>query len=245
MTSQISGYIGKYKTQDNVIHSLGSTAYGYCQTAAATADKVVDMTGFTLSTGATIFVKFQYANTAASATLNVNNTGAKLIKRYGTTAPSGTTAGTSGQWSAGAVVTFTYDGTNWIMHYWHNSTYTLYTIYSTTAADTADKVGSGVYFQARKGYFQIVFRYDNTVADNLTLNIASTGALPIYINGVISSSTNYSLLGGYYIGYCSGNAYYFNTDGTIPFLVEEAPQDDKYYARKNGEWIDITSMLNI
>jgi len=70
------------------------------------------MTGFTLYEGVTIHIKFQYNNTASSPTLNVNDTGTKPIVQYGTTAIS-TGDGTSG-WYAGAVVSFTYDGTSWV-----------------------------------------------------------------------------------------------------------------------------------
>ena len=121
MASQVTGWAGQIEDDDGTLHALGSTAYGYCQTAAATAAKVVDMTGFKLVTGATIFVKFQYANNVANPTLNVNGTGAKPIYRYGTTRPS-TNTSTNG-WSAGAVLAFTYDGSGWQEHYWYNNQY--------------------------------------------------------------------------------------------------------------------------
>lgn len=95
--------------------------YGTCSTAAGTAAKVATVSGVTeLKTGMTIAVKFTYSNTKASPTLNVNSLGAIPIMRYGSTAPS-TSAASS--WNAGAVITFTYDGTNWQMHDWNNTTY--------------------------------------------------------------------------------------------------------------------------
>lgn len=103
------GYVGNVKIGSDT-HLVGSTLYGTCGTAAGTAAKVVTCANFTtLITGVTIHVKFTNSNTVANPTLNVNNTGAKNIYRYGTTAPS-TSAKTS--WQAGAVVSFTYDGTN-------------------------------------------------------------------------------------------------------------------------------------
>lgn len=124
MASTIAGYIGKINPGNGTNYSLGSTAYGVCGTAAGTAAKTVEMTGFKLATGATIFVKFTNANTAASPTLNVQSTGAKPIVLYGTTA-AGTTAETSG-WQAGAVLCLTYDGTSWVRDqgYNTNTTYT-------------------------------------------------------------------------------------------------------------------------
>ena len=95
-----------------------SLLYGECSTAVATVAKTVTVdSSFKLVTGATVAVKFSVSNTAASPTLNVNNTGAKEIKRYGTTAPS-TSASTS--WQAGSVVCFVYDGTYWQMCNWLN-----------------------------------------------------------------------------------------------------------------------------
>lgn len=95
-------------------HLLASTCYATCPTAAGTAAKVAtvqDSQDFTLFNGVTVHVKFTNANSVANPTLNVNGTGAKAIMRYGTTAVS-TSAATS--WRAGAVVAFTYDGTNWV-----------------------------------------------------------------------------------------------------------------------------------
>ena len=90
---------------------LAEHPYGVCSTAAATAAKTVtiDYSGtLTIFTGLTVRVKFTDGNSAASPTLNVNNTGAKSII-YGTSFAAG------GGWTAGAVTELTYDGTNWIM----------------------------------------------------------------------------------------------------------------------------------
>ena len=193
--------------------STNVTSYGYCTTAAGTVAKTVSITGFKLVTGATIFVKFKEKNTATNPTLNVSSTGAKRIYRWGTTS-AGTTDSTNG-WTAGAVLALTYDGTGWIEHLWQNTTYTIYGAYCTTAADTADKVATCTYYELMPGYFEITMRYANTAQSALTLNIASKGAKPIYINGTASSSTNYTLLNGVYIVYYDGTNYYFRTDGQI------------------------------
>lgn len=81
--------------------------YGVCSTAAGTAAKSVTCAGFTLVAGATILVKFTYTNSVASATLNVNTTGAKPI-RYNAAATTSST-----RWPAGSIVEFFYDGTYW------------------------------------------------------------------------------------------------------------------------------------
>lgn len=107
-------YVGKITDTNGVTGPVGSTLYGTCDTAAATVAKVVTCADFDkLITGVTIHVKFTNNNTSTNPTMDVNSTGAKRIYRYGTTA-----AGTSSAWSwyAGAVVSFTYDGSAWIMN---------------------------------------------------------------------------------------------------------------------------------
>lgn len=89
---------------------IASSAYAICDTPAATADKVIAMTGFNLMQGVTIHVKFVNANTATGVRLNVETSGLHPVIVYGgNNAPNPT-------WSAGAVVAFTYDGANWVMN---------------------------------------------------------------------------------------------------------------------------------
>ena len=80
--------------------------YGTCSTAAATVAKTAACTGFTLVTGAIVFIKFTVTNTAASPTLNVNSTGAKAIQYRGA-------AITAGYLAANRTYAFVYDGTNY------------------------------------------------------------------------------------------------------------------------------------
>lgn len=86
--------------------------YGVCGTEPNRAEKIVDIIGFTLSTGTTVHIKFLYHNTALSPTLNISNTGAKSIVIYGNTSV-GTNGYTTG-WQDNAIITLTYDGTNWV-----------------------------------------------------------------------------------------------------------------------------------
>ena len=106
----------------------GGTYYGTCDTAANVAAKVVACPSFTtLQEGATVRVKFTYANTVSYqmmspsdiyATLNVNNTGAKPIMLYGSTYAS---AYLTGSWAAGSIITFTYNGSSWVLNDYHNN----------------------------------------------------------------------------------------------------------------------------
>lgn len=128
------GYIGKITDTAGSTHLVGSTLYGTCSTAAGTAAKVVTCPEFgELVTGVTIHVKFDNANlnTEMGATLNVNNTGAKTIVGGigGDLLP-----GQGFRWAAGCVVSFTYDGTYWVMNdsYLNTSTDTKVTQTATT-----------------------------------------------------------------------------------------------------------------
>lgn len=119
------GTVAKLKYGDTT-HLIASTCYGTCPTAEGTVAKVAtiqDSQAFSLINGITIHIKFTYSNTATNPTLNVNSTGAKAIKMYGTTA-TGKTATAS--WYAGSVVSFTYDGTNWIQNDYKADTNTTY-----------------------------------------------------------------------------------------------------------------------
>lgn len=107
-------YAGQVEVGSGVTSPVASTLYGICNTAAATAAKVVTLPDYDeLVVGTTVHVKFTYSNTAASPTLQVGSTAAKPIYQYGTTA-AGTTEATS--WKANSVVSFTYDGTAWRMN---------------------------------------------------------------------------------------------------------------------------------
>ena len=94
--------------------------------------------------------------------------------------------------------------------------------YCTTATATAAKVAScSNYSIANKSFLQVIMQYANTAEEALTLNVNSKGAKPIYINGVISSATNFDLPAGSYITtYLEDSrepngAYYFRTDGKL------------------------------
>lgn len=87
--------------------------WGTCATAAATAEKAVTLgstAGWELVAGTIVGVKFTNTNTAGTAKLNVNSSGAKQIW-YNGAAYTGTEARITG-W-AGHVIYYMYDGTYW------------------------------------------------------------------------------------------------------------------------------------
>lgn len=88
--------------------------------------------------------------------------------------------------------------------------------YSDTEGDSAAKHATCAQYVARTNTFvYVTLHHDNTAVGQLTLDINKTGAKVIYINGQISSSTNYTLPEGTYFVYYDGSKYYFRTDGKI------------------------------
>lgn len=141
MASIVSGVIEHIQTSGSsgTTYAIASSAYGYCETAAGTAIKNVDMTGFDLKEGVTVHIKFANANDAANPKLKFNNeadTNAKPIVQA-----NGNAAGTSNEtdgWYAGAVLSLTYDGTNWVRDQGFNTTNTDEKVKQTLISTSAD-----------------------------------------------------------------------------------------------------------
>lgn len=95
-------------TPDDIDYAFEKPYFGICETAAATAAKVVTCDEFQLKKGAFLAVQFTYANTASSPSMNVNGTGAIAICGM-----NGYYVGTN-MWTANQVVHFVYNGTWWI-----------------------------------------------------------------------------------------------------------------------------------
>ena len=99
-------------------------------------------------------------------------------------------------------------------YYTDGNTYTQ--AYCSTAAGTAAKAASmSGYVATAKRHVMVNITNANTSATALTLNINSTGAKPIYINGSVSSTSNHTLPAGSYLVYYDGTNYYFRTDGHL------------------------------
>lgn len=94
------------RVDDGAAGEDGQMLYATSPTASATVAKVATLAAgtLTLKAGATVAVRFTYANNAASPTLNIGGTGAKAIYTQGVR---------YAYWAAGATVLFTYDGSNW------------------------------------------------------------------------------------------------------------------------------------
>ena len=79
-TDNVNQAIGKVekRVSDNENNILSTAVYGTCDTAGATAAKIVDVpSGFVLRAGCVIGVRFTNTNSASNVTLNVGGSGGK------------------------------------------------------------------------------------------------------------------------------------------------------------------------
>lgn len=108
LNAQTADTLAEPRTIDGVAFNGSSNIahFGICSTAASTSAKSVSCSGFILGPGATITVTFTTDNTAENPTLNVNNTGPKVIQyRHANISPE--------VLAANRTYTFIYNGTNY------------------------------------------------------------------------------------------------------------------------------------
>lgn len=110
LVNGISRFVGPITADE--VRGLGANYYGVCNTAAATAAKVVTCEGFVLKAGVRISVRFTNGSTSSGTmTLNVNGTGAKNCGVYLYNNIWQTYAN---RCEKNEVLEFMYDGTYWI-----------------------------------------------------------------------------------------------------------------------------------
>ena len=108
LNAQTANTLAEPRTIDGVSFNGSSNIahFGVCSTAASTSAKSVSCSGFILGPGAVITVTFTTDNTAENPTLNVNNTGPKVIQyRHANISPE--------VLAANRTYTFVYNGTNY------------------------------------------------------------------------------------------------------------------------------------
>lgn len=112
--------------------------YGTCDTAAATAAKVITVVdtenNFSLRPGVLVTVKFDNVNTANNPTFNVNNTGAKSVS-YNNAVITTDTLWAGGDSSPSLYV---YDGTNWVLLAYSSYTTAQSVVVNPTSQPTSD-----------------------------------------------------------------------------------------------------------
>ena len=128
------------------------------------------------------------------------------------------TTGNAGQYLAT-------NGTNYVFRNQNSET-----LISTTSGSTQTKKMSTSYHNylsmITNQYFTVLMTTDNTYQGEIKLRLYSdssdTVGHTIYINGTVSSSTNYTLPKGTYTVYFDGTYYYFDTTGQIPFVPKSS-----------------------
>lgn len=92
--------------------------------------------------------------------------------------------------------------------------------YSTTAADKQTKqIACSAWTATAKSYLHILLTHANTYAGKIYFTVNAVNTYEVWINGAVSSATNYSLPAGTYIIYFDGSAFQVRTDGIIPASV--------------------------
>ena len=155
--------------------SANITNYCVCPTAAATAAKTASLTGFSLQSGSTVYVKFENTNAAANVTLNINGTGAKPVYARGSQVGS-TNLGVD-TLKANYIYLMVYDGSNYII---------------ATGIDSAPTQISSQRSVAtlKAGASSVAIPSDILGAGDVT------GNLQVYIDGVLKPTTSYSISSG-------------------------------------------------
>lgn len=92
--------------------------------------------------------------------------------------------------------------------------------YSTTGADKQTKqIACSSWTATAKSYLHILLTHANTYAGKIYFTVNAVNTYEVWINGAVSSTTNYSLPAGTYIIYFDGSAFQVRTDGIIPASV--------------------------
>ncbi len=154
------------KVSDLTSDAGGNVFVGSCDTAAATAAKVITVSSdqnFALKKGAVISVKVTNTNTANNPTFNVNSTGAKSVV-YNTAAITTSNLNRAGY--ASRYCNYIYDGTNWVFFGWSLDSDTTYSAMSVSEGTTGTATSSRV---MRADYLkQIIQHYIPTNVSSFT-----------------------------------------------------------------------------
>lgn len=233
------------------IGNLSGSHTGICETAASTSAKIVTIGDGTWipKEGDIIGVKFTYSNTALFVTLNVNGIGNKGIWYGDSVDPSGADYICG---KAGSYIFYMYDGTYWI---WLNegkhdgNNFPSVAVY--TDSNQQVKIGTCNYYTlTNKSYCHFIFRYPNSYKGELFIKINNSSSKTIYINGEISSSTNYTLPAGTYIAYYENDKWYFRTDGKLTANItgtaaSDSTKADKVANATNGNLAGLNASGNL
>lgn len=204
-------------------------AYTVCSTAEATTAKTADLDGYYLAPGQTVYVKFANA-VPASATLNINGSGATAIYKNGKPI-------VAGDIPAGTIAALVYNGSTYdLLNAAVSSAGVIYAeaagtsaVIASTATGSPSKIEAGDRFS---------IHFENEVSAGGTLNLNGTGAKPIinnytasaivqgdipadYIGDIMFDGTNFVLLNPLVVsGTPTGSAFFTNNGSfTVPNFV--------------------------
>lgn len=225
----------------------GKIWYAECPTAADAVAKVATITpattAFELKRGVMVNVYFSATNTGAigSLTLNVNGSGAKPLRNYYNGGVS--TLSSAGYLKAGSIITFRYDGTNWLSDLTVNSTYNMAQVLwnQPVIASSDTYVGTHIIIGDSGGYRNLaagktfdlgypILYYataaSTTIASGSTANnhYLSINGVTFTTNGTITSGAANKTL--YLKGTISGNVF---TVAAAPFMTCTPPTSQDGY----------------
>lgn len=217
---------GKIKSKF-LMGNVGGVFYGTCSTAAGTVAKVVECADFTadnLKAGTIIIVTFTATNSGAvaSLTMNVNSTGAKPIKYINNGTLGNLTS--AGYIKANVEYPFYYDGTNWVVWFNYNTTYSalteadMHTGTATTARTiTAQRLKQAVQYHA-------LVKSVNGQTGDVTINVPTkTSDLENDGDGVSPFVTYSSMYGeGYVTANNLAEPTFRATDATSKAVLRQA-----------------------
>lgn len=212
-------YITK-KTTVNGVKPIGSNLFGTCSTASDAVQKVVTMADFdVLVSGVTIHVQFTHKNTASNPTLKVGSTSAVTILCNGAS---------EGNWEDGAVISFTYNGTNWIQNdasegggvsdVQVNGT-------SVVTNNVANIVPSDLV-----DFFYPIGSYYETSDTSFDPNVAWGGTWVLETAGQVHVSAGT----GYAIGSTGGSTTHHHSTGNHTLTVSQIPSHTHEIAQRSG-----------
>ena len=253
ITSTVSQTYSTKTELSNAVDDInqGLVWYATCPTAAATAVKAATTanSGFVLTEGAMVNVKFTYTNSAAVANLklNVNGTGEKPIKYIYNNSLNNLPA--VGYLLANNMYTFRYDGTNWVAQLMYNTNNYDRTNHSNTCKATASTyktidgvnygiAGSSIVAWVSDGYKTLaagdIFDFSRPilwVTGNVKTAATFTSAYEVYpsctLRNNVASWTGTQYAMAYLKGTISGNQ--FTLDATTPITSTEPTSDDGFY----------------
>ena len=190
--------------------STNSAKFNKLSTVVFSAD-IDDITE--LYEGMKIALAFTTRGGASNTKLNINELGEHyLYKNINSNI-------TTGSFTSGQVLYFTYFNDNWRSDHDANSTYAgMVDAYVSLGATATNISAACTNFSARPGNtINVTFPRDYTAVSAKKFRAGTSSYQPLYLNGSATSDTNYFIPSGTWPVYYDGDNWYLWTDGSIQF----------------------------